>query len=126
MRSRQIGGRVQISNSTVRFQDGRCAAASGNLSSDILQRAQPITGIEGGDLSGSLRCDNGMLSIPLQGASGNGDILEAEVRIGPTEPWTLTARIETESPELTAILLLNEFESDGAAFTYRQTVGQSR
>lgn len=117
---RRVGGVARVSAGAVRFNEGRCEEASGQVSTDALARAAAEYGQSATDLSGVLECDGPMLRIPVRGEVSVAGALQADLRVGLVEPSSLEARIETLNPELATLLVLQGFEPSGDVYLYRR------
>ncbi|MEO0882946.1 MAG: type II secretion system protein N [Pseudomonadota bacterium] len=119
---RRIGGSASIRSGEVQFARNACVQASGQIATNVLARAAASYGQSGGELSGVLACDGPMLSIPLSGSSDDGDLFDAEFRIGLAEASSFATRVETSNPELSTLLTLRGFERENGILTYNRTV----
>ncbi|MEO0983617.1 MAG: type II secretion system protein N [Pseudomonadota bacterium] len=119
-RVRALGGRVELRAETVRVRRGRCAEASGRVSTDALANAAAAFGRAFAVVEGPIECDGPMLQIPLQGRSSAGDELVARLRVGVVEPSTFEAEARTEDSDFGVALSLLGFEFSEGLYKYRR------
>ncbi|MEM6411986.1 MAG: type II secretion system protein N [Pseudomonadota bacterium] len=119
---RRIGGTASIRSGEVLFVRDVCVEASGQVTTNVLGRAAASYGQTGSDLVGILSCDGSMLNIPLSGSVSGGDTVDAQIRVGLSEPSSFSSSVKTTNPELSALLLLRGFERVGDMLSYNRTV----
>lgn len=119
---RRIGGSASVRSGGIVFADNACVEAAGQVSTNMLARAATSYGQSGGELAGQMSCDGSMLSIPLSGVLSEGDTVDAEIRVGLSEPSSFSSDVQTTNPELSALLTFRGFERVGDRFSYNRSI----
>jgi general secretion pathway protein N len=90
---RQSTGSLRLRADLIRFEDRRCTNASGTSWSDALLQQVNLPGAGWPELTGSLRCDDGALLIPLSGQSADAIMLNADTWLNLTGNTRFEARV---------------------------------
>jgi len=115
----QSGGRLVVRGSHIRFKGNQCLDAKGTAQSDVLDRNREILGPGWSEMRGELRCENGMLVVPLESANASGTQFLALLRFAPGGPGSFEARVSGPiSRELMFALPIAGFTLDGRDYVY--------
>ena len=118
----QIDGR--LSNLSGQFNldaknlslDGECGDTTGTVSTDILARNNALLNWQGPELSGPIRCEDGVLLTTLSGHIP-GQSVEATLKVMPSGQYRIRAVINTNQPRAGLFLPLYGFEKKGERYT---------
>jgi general secretion pathway protein N len=97
-------GAVTVSNAEAVFEDGVCVAASGQVSTDLVQR-----GWGGPILAGPIACEDGRAVAHLSGA-GAGVTVQADILVAADGAYVLQSRVEASDPAVESAVALAGFE----------------
>lgn len=115
---RDLNGEFTLSNGNVLLRDGRCNSASGRVWTDILTRLEPRYGWAGPELAGPIGCENGMMTLRLEGESPNGERVLMSARIALNATGTFRAEISGAQPETARAATLLGFVTLGDLLVY--------
>lgn len=115
----QSGGRLRVRGSHIRFKGNQCLAAEGTAQSDVLDRNRDILGPGWSEMRGELRCENGILIVPLESANSSGTQFRALLRFAPGGTGSFEARVSGPiTRELMFALPIAGFTLDGRDYIY--------
>lgn len=101
-------------------EGGRCHAASGALSTDILSSLGGRYAWEGPSMLGEIRCDGGAYLVSLRNDGGE-DAIQASIRIEPTGLFDVSAQMNTANNNVKAALPVLGFEERDGVYHYLYT-----
>ncbi len=117
---RESGGTASLVASRVRFEDGSCVMAQGEARTSALQTVGARYGRALPELSGPIRCEGGMLVLPLEGESDEGERIDLMVRVGLVEASSVKASVRGASEAVEMQLALMGFVFEDGAYIYRR------
>ena len=120
---RVAGGRAVLQNVQIVLDGEHCVSASGRAQTDALVQAETVYGFVGPELAGDVRCENGVVVVPLEGTSARDDRIRVEARFGGGQAPSIEARIDTTDPDLQAVLIAAGFMPEGTTLVLRPDMG---
>lgn len=116
----QNGGTVRVRADRIRFQDMRCAEATGTSWSDALSQEGRLLGAGWPELTGLVRCDGGSLLIHLSGERAGPINLAADTWLNLEEHSRFEARVSGVLSDTERLALAyGGFVQEGAVLVYR-------
>lgn len=117
---RDSGGTASLTARRVRFEDGRCIAADGEARTTALKTVGARYGRALPELAGRIGCEAGMLVLPLEGESDEGERVDVLARVGLVDVSSVQASVRGASAALETRLALMGFVLEDGAYTYRK------
>ena len=114
-RLKELAGQVEIRVSDLKIQDGGCASATGQSSTDFLTANQSRWQWRGPKLAGPISCEGGDLIAALSGQE-NGQIIHADLRLSKDGSYAANITVQTNQAEAGAVLPLYGFEAIGREY----------
>ena len=114
-RLKELAGQVNIRVSDLKLQDGGCAAATGQSSTDFLTANLSRWQWRGPRLAGPISCEGGDLIANLSGQE-NGQIIRADLRLSPDGRDAANVTVKTDQAEAGVVLPLYGFEATGREY----------
>lgn len=106
---------LNLTDVSIRFRNGRCETAEGQVSTDFLARLSGLGGWQGPTLTGSARCDNGEALLPLAGTA-DGIPTALEIRIDGKGRRKVMLEIRNPPAELASSLTARGFVQSGDSY----------
>ncbi len=122
---RRMGGKVRANVDEIVFRDKLCTQASGKISTEFLSQAAMKYGRSWPELTGEIRCDQGMLLAPLKAQSEAGETVTVDIRVGMAAPTSLEARVTGASAELETVIGLMGFWMENGDLVYKRDITSS-
>lgn len=110
-----LNGEIKLDIAQMRFASD-CRAASGTMSSDVLQRNQDQWHWQGPGLSGDVRCEAGDVVLDING-SEDGQTITALFRLKFNGRYRTEITLQTRQAQAAAFLPLLGFEDGPRGFT---------
>ena len=109
-----FAGTVSMRDVDIRFENGQCVEAEGDISTDALGASAAEYGMPAVTMAGSPRCEGEQVVLPLSGSSGGmrGDL---EIYLGLSGAATGALTISGMDPAMTTMLQGYGFRADGEA-----------
>ena len=117
---RATGARLTLREASLRFADGACSEAAGDVSSDVLTRFAERFGQDAGVFQGEITCDGPMLQVDGMGDFGVEDEITAQLRIGMKEVSSLQALVRTLDDRIGGALIAYEFEPVAEGYMFKR------
>ena len=114
-RLKDLAGHVNIRVSNLKLQDGGCATATGQSSTDFLTANQSRWQWRGPRLAGPISCEGGDLIANLSGQE-NGQTIRADLRLSPDGRYAANITVQTNQAEAGVVLPLYGFEAAGREY----------
>lgn len=116
-------GVTRLTNIDLSFTQQACAAATGEVASDVLVKIAEQTGGQAPPLTGSITCAGQFARLVLQGDAG-GDSASALLDLAGSGTGTWSVTYRTSQPQLAATLIAAGFmpEGQGGAFNSKGEV----
>ncbi len=108
-RLKELAGQVIIQVKELKIEDGGCAFAAGQLSTDFLALNQSRWQWQGPSLVGPISCEEGEILVNLSGRE-NRQIIHADLRLSKTGSYGANITVETDQIEAGVVLPLYGFE----------------
>jgi general secretion pathway protein N len=120
---RAIGGIFRLSEGAMNIEGATCTSATGKLSADTLAIAARRFGREFSDLTGSLSCEDGALSIQMNGSGSNGDsvAIDAEATLYGRSRIEVVAN--TNDNDIETLLANAGFSRENGVWTFSRAGG---
>lgn len=118
----KVDGKFTLKLSDVKFTEGACAEAKGEVWSDALTKVD-IRGWKGPELRGPVTCAGGNLQVEAGGKAETGEDVLAVMTIGQHLDMALTATVSNASPGALQALTEVGFKPEGDKLVLRQAVG---
>lgn len=115
-------GKFSLALKDVKFTEGACAEASGEVWTDALTKTT-IRGWKGPELRGPVTCAGGNLQVEAGGKAETGEDVLAIMKISQHLDMELTATISNASPGALQALAEVGFKPEGDKLVLRQAVG---
>ena len=116
-----IGGHVRLDGGEVTVNRDGCVFASGEVSTNVLEKAAAQYGRQFGLLSGPLSCVEGALDLALEGRSDAADTVDFKATIDWLGRTSFDASIVTQDDEVRYVLKQIGFVESGDALTYAKS-----
>lgn len=115
-------GKFTLKVNDVKFTEGACAEATGEVWTDALTRVD-IRGWKGPELRGPVTCEGGNLHVEAGGKAATGEDVLAVMTIGQHLDMELRATVSNASPGALQALAEVGFKPEGDKLVLRQAVG---
>ena len=119
---RQIGGLASFRIDELIVHHGRCEQAAGSVTSDLIRRASARYGGDWSPLAGDIRCEKGMLFVPLEASSSQDETMSVQARIGLAGASSLEARVSHAGTPLASALAALGFWLENGDYVYRREI----
>lgn len=116
---RNTEGRVYVRGADVVFRDGACSRATGDISSDVLERFALRYNVPATELTGGLTCEADALRLSMRGQLGQEDLVLVDGRVGASGAARFEIRVETDDPAIGVGLLGYGFVEDAIGYIYQ-------
>jgi len=110
-----FAGTLTLNGFEARFEDGRCTAASGQASTDVLSLAAGQYGLPAVALTGTPRCEGDVLVLPLSG-SGAGAQAALDIRLSAAGTASGSLSLSGLDASLGDALVVSGFRSEGGNY----------
>jgi len=114
-RLKELAGKVNIRVDELQLEDGGCAFASGQASTDFLTLNQSRWQWQGPLLAGPITCEGGDLLVNLTGRE-NRQIIRADLRLSENGRYSADIAVQTDQVEAGVVLPLYGFEKQGREY----------
>jgi hypothetical protein len=118
----KVDGKFTLKLNDVKFTEGACAEASGEVWTDALSKVD-IRGWRGPELRGPVTCAGGKLQVEAGGKAQTGEDVLAVMTIGQHLDMELMATVANASPGALQALAEVGFKPEGEKLVLRQAVG---
>lgn len=116
-----IGGHMRLDGGEVTLNRDGCTFASGEVSTNVLEKAAAQYGRQFGLLSGPFGCVDGEFDLVLEGRSDASDTVDFKARIDLLGQTSFNASIFTQDGEVRYVLKQIGFVENGDALTYAKS-----
>ncbi|MBI1359652.1 MAG: hypothetical protein GC155_05140 [Alphaproteobacteria bacterium] len=122
-RLRGTDGKFRLSVSQIVLQKGACSAASGEVWTDALAKADLGHGWVGPELRGPVTCEGGKVAVEASGKSASGEDVSASLRVGLNLSLDLQARVANATQGAVETLTELGFQPLDGAYVLHQQLG---
>lgn len=114
-RLKELAGQVDLDVSDMQIEDGACALATGQVSTDFLALNQSRWQWRGPKLAGPISCEGGDVIAQLSGQE-NGQTIRADLRLSKDGSYAANIIVQTNQVEAGVVLPLYGFEAIGREY----------
>jgi hypothetical protein len=123
-RIRAANGRFTLVASEILFNKGVCQAASGEVWTDVLARADLGHNWVGPEVRGPVACKDGKLDVAATGKAQTGEDVTAALHTGPDLGLELEAKVTNATQGAVDTLTELGFQPDSGAYVLRAKLGR--
>jgi len=110
-----LRGEANMKISELKFEGQSCLSAEGTVQTDVLRRNGGTANWVGPDMSGPIRCEDGVIIADMMGNDAEQNI-QALIRLSPDNTYRADITVRTSRVEANAILPLFGFSRSGQNF----------